>query len=198
MATALFKELNLMIPTEKAGIGLCYVSKKFRLPTIDTRDWSIKLVYPDPPHEKIGGTIARIENCEHIVTIIGYQNSIQEKEILKNDSEFMQLTKKLPQLDIYNELLHAEPISKTNVYRVHHISWKRIEKVKNLPNGILFIGDTVCRIDPVFGQGMSIAVLEALSLQKLLQNQSLNLEQTQSTFHKDIAKIISYLEYGPH
>ncbi|WP_432354492.1 FAD-dependent oxidoreductase [Sporosarcina sp. A2] len=188
---ALFKKLNLTIPTNKAEIGLCYVSKRFRLPKSQTRDWAIKLIYPNPPLEKIGGTISQIENDQHVVTIIGYQNSIQEKEVVKNDNSFLELAKRLPKQDIINELIHAESLSETSVYKVPHISWKRIDKVKQFPKGLLIIGDSVCRIDPVFGQGMSIAVLEAVTLQLLLQDGKLDVEQVQIAFHKEIAKLIS-------
>ncbi|WP_186673085.1 NAD(P)/FAD-dependent oxidoreductase [Sporosarcina sp. BP05] len=186
-----FKKLNIPIQIEKVAIGLCYVSKTFRLPKSQTRDWKIKLIYPNPPDEKIGGTISKIENDQHIVTIIGYQNSIQEKEVLKDESGFLHLANRLPKADIYNELIHAEPLSKTTVYRVPHISWKRIDKTKQLPKGLLLIGDTVCRIDPVFGQGMSIAIIEALTMQKLFKNNNDDLDKLQTTFHKKIAKILS-------
>lgn len=53
------------------------------------------------------------------------------------------------------------------------------------------MGDTVCRIDPVFGQGMSIAVLEALALQKLFQKKNDPLHKMTTIFHQKVAKIIS-------
>ena len=49
------------------------------------------------------------------------------------------------------------------------MTWKRIDKVKQMPKGLLLTGDTVCRIDPVFGQGMSIAILEAMAFRKLIE-----------------------------
>lgn len=67
---------------------------------------------------------------------------------------------------------------------MQQIIWKRFDKVKNLPEGLLLIGDTVCRIDPVFGQGMSISVLEALALQKLFQDQSDSLQKPLKLFIK--------------
>lgn len=179
---------GISIPEQKVKIGLSYLSKSFQLPESPTRGWAIKLVYPNPPQEKIGGTISKVEGNRYIVTLIGYHNEVNVKEVLKNDRGFIELSKKLPKLDIYHEIKDAASLSNTSIYRVPHIVWRQFDKVRSLPEGLLLIGDTVCRIDPVFGQGMSIAVLEALTLQKLLQNGSHNL---QKTFHKKVSKIIS-------
>lgn len=176
------------IPEEKVEINLSYSSKQFQLTENHERDWKIKLVYPNPPQEKIGGTISKVEGNRYIVTIMGYHNAVNDKEILKNDSGFIELSKKLPKLDIYQEIEHATPLTKTSFYRIPHIVWRRFDKME-LPDGLLLIGDTICRIDPVFGQGMSIAILEALSLQKLLQTGVR--QKVSAAFHKKAAKIIS-------
>ncbi|MED4205505.1 hypothetical protein [Neobacillus mesonae] len=169
-------------------IGLCYVTKTYQINENKNRDWSIKILYPNPPHEKIGGTISRVEGNRYMVTISGYHNEINEKEVIKSNQGFLDVAEKLPKLDIYKEIEGATPLTETSIYRVPHITWRRLDKVKHLPEGLLLIGDTICRIDPVFGQGMSIAVLEALALQKLFQKpyKSITFE-----FHKQAAKIIS-------
>jgi 2-polyprenyl-6-methoxyphenol hydroxylase-like FAD-dependent oxidoreductase len=176
------------IPEEKVEINLSYMSKQFQLAENDERDWRIKMVYPNPPEEKIGGTISKVEGNRYIVTIMGYHNSVSEKEVLIDDSGFIKLSKKLPKQDIYQEIEHAIPLTKTSFYRIPHIVWRRFDKMK-LPNGLLLIGDTICRIDPVFGQGMSIAIVEALALQKLFQTGAR--QKVSAAFHKKAAQIIS-------
>lgn len=191
LSTGWFNKRGVHIPDEKVAIGLSYVSKLFRLPDSQDRDWTIKLVYPNPPHEKIGGTISKVEGNRYIVTLIGYHNEIKEKDGLKSENGFTNLAKKLPELDIYEEIKDATPLSVTSIYRVPNIIWRRFDKMQKFPNGLLLLGDTVCRIDPVFGQGMSIAVLEALELQKLFQDHHQTLNKITTNFHKKAAKIIS-------
>ncbi|WP_332694321.1 NAD(P)/FAD-dependent oxidoreductase [Halalkalibacter lacteus] len=190
LTTNWLTQRGITVPSEKIAIGLSYFSRLYHLPDSKNRDWMIKIIYPNPPHEKIGGTISKVEGERYIVTLLGYQNKIQEKEVLKSDNGFLELSKKLPKLDIYNEIKDGTPLTKTSVYRVPQINWKRFEKVEQLPNGLLLIGDTVCRLDPVFGQGMSIAVLEALALQKLLRDKN-TLPKTATLFHKKVSQIIS-------
>ncbi|UQX55215.1 hypothetical protein M5V91_05570 [Cytobacillus pseudoceanisediminis] len=122
---------------------------------------------------------------------MGYHNEINEKEILKSDNSFIELAKKLPKLDIYQELKVATALSSTSAYRVPNITWRRFDKVNNFPNGLLMIGDTICRIDPFFGQGMSIAVMEALALKELLANETYTNQKMIETFHQQAVKIIS-------
>lgn len=182
---------RIAVPNEKVEINLSYISKQFQLSKKNDREWKIKLVYPNPPHEKMGGTISKVEDNRYIVTLMGYHDAINDKEVLKSDQSFVELAKKLPKQDIYQEIQEATPISKTSLYRVPHIIWRRFDKVENLPNGLLLIGDTFCRIDPVFGQGMSIAILETLALQKLLQKHQRELYKVPAAFHKKAVKIIA-------
>jgi 2-polyprenyl-6-methoxyphenol hydroxylase-like FAD-dependent oxidoreductase len=182
---------GLHIPEEKVNIGLTYVSKTFQQPENRNTDWSIKLVYPNPPIEKMGGTISMIEGNRYIVTLIGYHNVFNEKEIIGDNNGFINLTKKLPKPDIYQEIKDAKELSSTSIYRVPQIVWRKIHNAKNLPDGLLLIGDTICRIDPVFGQGMSISVLEAVALQQLFRKDYKSLKSITNDFHKEAARIIS-------
>lgn len=176
------------IPKEKIEINLSYISKQFELDESYQRNWKIKMVYPNPPQEKMGGTISKVEGNRYIVTIMGYHKAVDEKEVLEDDNGFIELSRKLPRLDIFQEIEHGTPLTKTSFYRIPHIIWKRFDKME-LPKGLLLIGDTICRIDPVFGQGMSIAILEALTLKKLLQTGARQIDS--AAFHKKAAKTIS-------
>ena len=191
LSTRWLNKREVHIPEEKVKIDLSYFTKTLQLPDNNNRDWSIKLVYPTPPFEKIGGGISKVEGNRYLVTFMGYHNEINEKEILKSDNSFIEIAKKLPKLDIFEELKDATALSRTSIFRVPNITWRRFDKVDHLPNGLLTIGDTICRIDPFFGQGISIAVLEALALKKLITNQNQSNQKMIESFHQQAAKIIS-------
>lgn len=42
-----------------------------------------------------------------------------------------------------------------------------------MPDGLVFMGDSVASVNPKYGQGMTVAVLEALELKKCLQERML-------------------------
>ncbi|HEX8868281.1 MAG TPA: FAD-dependent monooxygenase [Lentzea sp.] len=64
-------------------------------------------------------------------------------------------------------LKDAEPL--TPVYLFARTASRRnaFEQVKNWPGGLVALGDSVCAFNPVYGQGMTVAALEALELRKL-------------------------------
>lgn len=50
--------------------------------------------------------------------------------------------------------------------QIPYIVWRRFDKV-DIPEGLLVVGDSYCRIDP-FDYGMSIAALKHLRLGNIL------------------------------
>jgi 2-polyprenyl-6-methoxyphenol hydroxylase-like FAD-dependent oxidoreductase len=50
--------------------------------------------------------------------------------------------------------------------------WRHFEQINPFPNGLIPLGDAICRFNPAFGQGMSVAAQEACVLQRLLAQRS--------------------------
>lgn len=65
------------------------------------------------------------------------------------------------------ELLEREPLHAPLSARFPHSVRRRIERVR-LPRGYAVIGDAICSFNPVFGQGMSVAAMQAVALGEVL------------------------------
>ena len=154
---------GISVPEEKVEIGLCYATRRFSLPK-PPANYKIKIIYPEPPVQTLGGTLSMVEDNQIIVTLNGYLNTLNPANV-KSEEGFIKQTRKLPLPDIYQEIIKGTSLTDTAIYQVPSIKWRRFEKV-DLPEGLIVAGDSICRIDPVFGQGMSIAALEALAIRK--------------------------------
>ncbi|MNL20238.1 hypothetical protein D3C87_1414760 [compost metagenome] len=63
---------------------------------------------------------------------------------------------------------------------------RRLNRIAKLPSNLIAMGDVVCSLNPVFGQGMTSALIQAELLKNHMQRSSLSSRK----FHSDLVEEI--------
>ncbi|ALC83914.1 MULTISPECIES: FAD-dependent oxidoreductase [Bacillus] len=178
--------LDVKVKEEKVKIQLFYATRLYSLKKQEHPEWQSLIISPSIPDNPYGAFIQTLEENRFSVTYSGYANA----QAPKTNEEFISYAKKLPVPDVLQFLEGAEPLSEIKIHRVPYQVRRRFDLAKNIPDGFLIIGDAHCRFDPLFGQGMSVAAMQALELKSsLLQTKKADKGFSQS-LHKKISKII--------
>ncbi|KAF9047116.1 hypothetical protein BDZ89DRAFT_1058184 [Hymenopellis radicata] len=93
-------------------------------------------------------------------TLEGVKEHARSIKVEKQSTEWL--------FDLIDMLAEAEDTIKVFPIKVGPSYWTHYEKAKNLPSNWIAIGDSISRLNPLYGQGVSKAMLGALSLNTIL------------------------------
>jgi 2-polyprenyl-6-methoxyphenol hydroxylase-like FAD-dependent oxidoreductase len=160
-APAWLEDLGYAKPVvEDVGVDLGYTTRTYvRLP--DHLDGALgAIVTPTPPKETRGGFMLAMEQDRWIVSLCGWTGD----HAPATPEGFLEYARSLPRQDIYDVVRRATPLSDPVSYAIAASTRRRYERLTRLPERFLAIGDSIAAFNPVYGQGMSVATLEALEL----------------------------------
>lgn len=149
----------------KVDVG--YASRIYRRPSDLPLHWKLLIVNPTPPHEKRSGYVFPIEDDCWMVSLMGLLRDYPPDD----EAGFLEYARNLPEPSLYEAIKEAEPLTPIVTYKYAANRWRHYERMARLPEGFVILGDAVCSFDPVYGQGMSVAALEAKVLDACLRDQ---------------------------
>ncbi len=168
-------------------IDLSYSTRMYKMPENHKFDFKVMVINPLAPNILRAGYILPVENNKVLVTYAAYSG---DKTPQDNES-FKDYAKGLAQPDLYEAIKDLEPMTDVKCYTLSKTCRRHYEKLDDMPNRLLVLGDAVAYFNPVFGQGMSVAAISAQTLAEMLKiEQKATLATLGKRFQKEVASVI--------
>jgi 2-polyprenyl-6-methoxyphenol hydroxylase-like FAD-dependent oxidoreductase len=148
---------------ESVTLKIAYSTRLYR-PAAASRPWKTMVVYPMPPHQKRAGYIFPVEDGLWQVTLAGYHGHHPPTD----HDGFMAYARELSHPCFAEALAGAEPLTEPVRHTYPKQVRQRYDRLARLPERYAILGDAVCSLDPVFGQGMSVALKGVRALDRQL------------------------------
>jgi 2-polyprenyl-6-methoxyphenol hydroxylase-like FAD-dependent oxidoreductase len=142
-----------------------YATRAYRRPPNFNADWKSMMVRSRPPFGLRGGLIYPIENDQWLINLAG----AGDERPPTDESLFLEFTRTLMHPALYYAIKDAEPISAMHTYQRTENRLRHFERLTRWPDNFIMLGDAACAFNPTYGQGMSVAALEAQALDKWLR-----------------------------
>jgi 2-polyprenyl-6-methoxyphenol hydroxylase-like FAD-dependent oxidoreductase len=108
--------------------------------------------------------LAAQESGHWLLTLGGYRGDHPPID----DDGFVTFAESVAPPDVGAAVRGAEPLGDVVTHGFPANQRRRYERLRRFPDGLVPIGDAVCSFNPLYGQGMTVSVLEAAALRRCL------------------------------
>ena len=151
-------------PQTRVDPLLGYASRCYAMPPGFDRDWKALYIQADPPGTR-SGLLFPQEGDRWIVSLFGTAGDYAPTD----EKSFMEFASRLRSPVLYEAIRDAEPLTPIFGFRDTANHRRHYERLPRWPLRFVVLGDAVCAFNPIYGQGMSVAAISAMTLDRCLR-----------------------------
>lgn len=187
VGAASFRNEKRKVQTSRIGVDLGWATAMFRIPDNKALDFVAMVTLADVPKNSRSGYMQRVGPQLWQVLLSGRGDGRPTDE----PARFLEFSRTLPTPTIGEALKEAELIGDIAVYRFRESRCLHLDRVTDLPKRLIMVGDAVCRFNPIYGQGMTVAAHQACALHLLAGQNSGDLDGLVSRYLLAAKEIIA-------
>jgi 2-polyprenyl-6-methoxyphenol hydroxylase-like FAD-dependent oxidoreductase len=168
-------------------IGVGYASRFLRRRPDDLPEGVGLYVMATPPGEKRIGVALPVDGDRWLVGLGGWHGDGPAGD----PDEFVRFARSLPYPGIADLLERAEPVTDVEVQQFPSSRRRYFERLRRVPRGLVTVGDAIASFNPIYGQGMTAALLQARTLGQVIDRHGHESTAMPQRFYRAAARIAS-------
>jgi 2-polyprenyl-6-methoxyphenol hydroxylase-like FAD-dependent oxidoreductase len=180
-------ELGLPVPeTSQVRAGVTYVCRSYSRDQeqLDGRFGSLVTPYPGKPR---GGAVLRQEGDQFVVLLAGMVGT----EPPLDEAGMLAFADSLACPDLATVMRESTPLGDPLKYTYPESTWHHYETLSAYLGAFLVSGDAFSSFNPIYGQGMTIAALEALTLRRVLSDPPATSAGLERRYFRAVGKLVA-------
>lgn len=189
--TGWLDRLGVRVPAKRVvKAKITYTSVRFDRSTEPDFDFAYQM--PFAPGVARGGVLLPVEGKTWICSLCGVDDQVPP-----TDAEgYLGFARGMANPRLAEQLEHRDGTESVYRYTSMNNEWNRFHRVAHWPERLIAVGDAVCVFNPIYGQGLTVAVLEAVLLRTMLERRAradgsgLELDGLGKAFQRRAARLI--------